>query len=169
MLLVGHSFGSATVLRYVRQSSEQQQSVPYKGFLLADLWPDPLIEQDVTTRLPAPFSALMSEHWVETPAYMKAHQSLIEANPKTFMAAASIRGTSHQWISESQLIGPAWLLRKMGLMGPAPYAQVYRASAQLVDLALQAMLADEEHRRGLHIRWKNVDPSLVRLEWVGTK
>eukprot|EP00405_Crypthecodinium_cohnii_P010889 CAMPEP_0206432732 /NCGR_PEP_ID=MMETSP0324_2-20121206/8129_1 /ASSEMBLY_ACC=CAM_ASM_000836 /TAXON_ID=2866 /ORGANISM="Crypthecodinium cohnii, Strain Seligo" /LENGTH=394 /DNA_ID=CAMNT_0053898895 /DNA_START=47 /DNA_END=1231 /DNA_ORIENTATION=+ len=165
MVLVGHSFGSAGILRYVRRISEQGSKHPYKGIMLMDMWPDPLTDEDLKQDLQAPFSVVMSEHWVEYESYMESHEKLIKSNAKSILLGTSIVGTTHQWISESQLFAPGWLLRKMDLMGSLPWPKVYGATAKLCDLTLQALLKPEEHRQDLRKKVSEIDPDVIKFEF----
>jgi len=139
LLLVGHSFGSSGAFRYLRRLADQGQSCPFRGVLLLDLWTASLSKTEVEMGLQIPCALLLSGHWGTDGSCKVARAS----GPRC-LAIVSYADTFHQWISESHLFAPHWLLRKIGIMGPADYQRAHAATVKGAELALKAFLCQED-------------------------
>jgi dienelactone hydrolase len=137
-LLCGHSFGCSGIVRYLRRLDEQQKSCPFHGTLLLDLWGAPLTEEDKSHCLQTPCAFLLSETFAEGGA--PNAKQIIASSGHRCLGIASIEGTRHQWISESHFMFPKWLLKRIGIMGPADFTKAYMATVKASQLAMEAFL-----------------------------
>jgi len=141
--LIGHSFGATGVVRHLRHLVERSSSGPaglsdYKGVLLMDLWSAPLLEEDLTFPWPSqvPVAFLISEGWHN--AGGTATRRLIQRSGASCLGAAAVRGTYHQWISESHQFAPGWLLKRIHIAGPGDVRRTRATSFRVAQLVLEA-------------------------------
>jgi len=140
MLLVGHSFGSASILRFLQATRDAP--CPYRGAVLADLWPEPLEERELRQGLQVPFALLASEQFARI--HSKSYRALVDASAGKCRAAAVVRGARHQWISESGFFAPTWVLRCLGILGTGDFRHVRAATAHAMQVIVEALLDDKE-------------------------
>eukprot|EP00435_Cladocopium_sp_Y103_P028687 s1951_g7.t1 len=131
MALIGHSLGAAGAWRYLRAVP----SCPFRFVLFMDLWPAVLLEEDFSFSPTVDYAIMLSEEWMKNPRFLRGNGKLA-ANSGKCLATLQSPGTSHQWISETQMIMPFFVLKRMGLMGAGDWYRCYgatvQASAQLV-------------------------------------
>eukprot|EP00434_Breviolum_minutum_P030248 symbB.v1.2.026754.t2/scaffold2681.1/size73127/3 len=128
MALVGHSLGAAGAWRYLRTEGRQ---CPFRFVLLMDLWPAALLEEDFAFTPAVNYAIILSEEWMNSPKFLAGNQKLIALSQNgggKCLAALQSQGTSHQWISETQMILPFWMLRRSGLMGHGDWYRIYAAT-----------------------------------------
>lgn len=159
--LIGHSFGAAAAVRHLRHLVEKPPSGPsglpaYNGLLLMDLWGAPLLEEDLTFPWPSqvPVAFLISEGWYN--AGPKATRRLMQSSGVSCLGAAAVRGTSHQWISESHQFAPGWLLKRIQIAGPGHLRRTRSTSFRAAQHALQAFTDPS--------RAKQFDKTLAELD-----
>lgn len=138
LLLIGHSFGAAGILRYLRRLTDTAAPSDYRGIILLDSWPDPLLEEDLRVGQSLSIALVISEQWARTRRYVQACRKTM-ASCKGCSAAVIVRGAYHQWISESSYFAPAWFLRRIGIMGPGQREHVHRVTIKAVHLMVEAM------------------------------
>lgn len=145
LVLVGHSFGSAALLHCLCQSASRTWGA--LGSILLDLWTIPLSTdtsganlKDFGARLNTPVFLLHSELWERTQKYKLGSRHLACAAAGGCLAAGTVWGASHQWVSDTHLFAPAWILRFMGLMGKGQYRQVHVATMKALREALEVIL-----------------------------
>jgi hypothetical protein len=100
----------------------------------------------------------MSEMWHDTGAAI-AHRLMV-ASRKAYLGGAAIRGTYHQWISESTYFGPSWLLRKIYILGPGNLQKTHEATIAATQLIVGALL-DSTVGPQLQEKLVSVDPESV--------
>jgi len=136
LVLVGHSFGAAGVVRYLRHLRERRQRYPCTGVLLMDAWMQPLVAEDIDYGVQVPFALLQSETW----GVSDGLNTMVRASGPNFLGGWSVVGTLHQWVSESHFFGPRWLLRRNGVMGPGKYARYAHATFNMTILIIRTLL-----------------------------
>lgn len=124
LALIGHSLGAAGAWRYLRMVP----SCPFRFVLLMDLWPAVLLEEDFSFSPTVDYAIVLSEEWMKNPRFLRGNGRLAASGK--CLAALQSPGTSHQWISETQMIMPSFVLRRMGLMGPGDWSRCYSATVQ---------------------------------------
>lgn len=141
---VGHSFGSASVFRYLqglRQLPAENQSISQPlGALLLDLFAESLAEPTASWSVPVPIALVNSEEFATSELEAPLHQKITTENPQNTIAFTYFRGTLHQWVSESHLFLPAWLLQTIGLMGPGNYEETNAATMLAVQETVRTFL-----------------------------
>ncbi|CAJ1450848.1 unnamed protein product [Effrenium voratum] len=130
MILIGHSFGSASAWRFLRTAAQRNEAPGFQSALLMDLWPEVLLEADFEFTPQVPFALTVSGEWVGYPKIMAGNKRA--AAHEKCQGCFHIKGTCHQWISETQMAMPNWLLRRMGAMGPGDWPSAYAATMVVV-------------------------------------
>lgn len=163
LLFVGHSFGAAGMLTYLRDLAEKGLECPYGSALIMDLWTEPLPDAVLSHKPQIPIAHIVStEFWEDKPEIRTGMDKVHEAAAEQCHAAVHITGTLHQWISETQLLMHSFLLRKAGMMGPGGYHACREATMK----AASAMLASFRHpasQAGLRETLANLDPQTCEL------
>jgi hypothetical protein len=136
LLLMGHSFGSCGIARYLRRLSDSQQPCPYTGAVLLDVVGSMCKKQDMAHEFQLPFALVYSEEWER--AGLEAADQM--ASGPLCMGSCVLRGSRHQWISESHFFLPKWLLRKLNIMGSGSFRRVHKATIQAMHHAMDALL-----------------------------
>eukprot|EP00930_Biecheleria_cincta_P041034 TRINITY_DN28109_c0_g2_i1.p1 TRINITY_DN28109_c0_g2~~TRINITY_DN28109_c0_g2_i1.p1 ORF type:complete len:391 (+),score=58.12 TRINITY_DN28109_c0_g2_i1:54-1226(+) len=159
LLLMGHSFGSTGVMRYLRRLRESNRSPRYSGVLLLDLWSGPLPAEDLAV-LQIPFASLSSHSWFSSHG-MERLQQVVAASEDRCLGAFEVRGTAHQWVSESHFFAPLWLLRKIGIAGAAKdCTKTFRATIQWLQIMSEAMLI-RRPRDEVRSSLASIDPEIL--------
>lgn len=149
LVLAGHSFGASALMHSLRRQPEAWGK-SCRGVLLLDAWPGALTS-DVSgaeleafgASLPVPYVTLFSEMWATNKYYGACCRRLALAPSPRCLGGAIVPGTSHLWVSDSQWWAPAWLLRLLGVVGPANRHWAQAATARALQAALRALLAPE--------------------------
>eukprot|EP00931_Biecheleriopsis_adriatica_P123711 TRINITY_DN98776_c0_g1_i1.p1 TRINITY_DN98776_c0_g1~~TRINITY_DN98776_c0_g1_i1.p1 ORF type:complete len:383 (+),score=83.49 TRINITY_DN98776_c0_g1_i1:28-1176(+) len=156
LLLIGHSMGASGAARYLRRVREAGRNSSYTGVFLLDLWGGCLEPEDLSQGFQVPYAMLFSEEWMSYSAAQMARHTA-EASGERCLCAFEAKGTRHQWISESHFFGPAWLLRKIGIAGPADPRSALRSSVLLAQVALDALLQGSP-RAEVEAKMAKIDP-----------
>jgi len=161
MLLIGHSFGSTSCIRYLRRVHSEAQPCPFQGVLLMDLWDEPLAQKDRNHGLQIPCVCMFSQAWFDDAHAISRTFKIMKLADKRWLGAVWVLGTKHQWISETSYFAPHWLLRKFGILGPASFHRAHEATIRTAWLALEAFL-DAKKQSGLQESMLEVDASIIR-------
>jgi len=148
LALIGHSLGAAGAIRYLRTMSEKEELCPFQFVLLMDLWPEPLLEEDLAFTPQVDFAVFLSGEWMENSTFLSGNRQIVANSSNRgarCWAAMQSPGTSHQWISETQMIAPFWVLRRSGLMGSGDWFRCYAATAKASGQILVCALGGKEH------------------------
>jgi len=163
LLLVGHSFGAASALFFMKGLSERGAECPFRSALLMDLWPEPLPLDVTSFTPPVPIGMIVSTEWADKPKFLQRNLDVAKSAGKQCLAALHIRGTLHQWISETQLILPCWVLKKIGMMHPSANGQKpYQVTMQAVQQLLEAFRSPQAQEQ-LTDNLRKLDPEAVEL------
>lgn len=162
MLLVGHSFGASGIVRYLRDLDARGEPSPYQGVLLFDVWIAVLFEEEFNRALQVPFGLLLSDVWAKGLVNARGCSQLVSANGSTCLASGFVRGTNHQWLSESHTFLPSWILQKIGIMGPAVHQAAYENTVRFALPVLESLLRSDNNAQSLADRLSSeVDSQIV--------
>ncbi|CAE8690065.1 unnamed protein product [Polarella glacialis] len=153
MVLAGHSFGATTVVRYIQLYNA---TTTLRGAMLLDLWEEPL---DNVTGMDVPFALLLSEEYA-TGSRVPGLCKLLSVNAGQSIEAVFFNGTAHEWVSESELFAPRFVLESLEVTGSGDYPVYIDATNRVLSLAFQVLL-DPELKESLRERVDAVDPQIV--------
>eukprot|EP00913_Durusdinium_trenchii_P004092 g3791.t1 len=140
LALIGHSLGAAGAIRYLRTMSEKEELCPFQF--------EPLLEEDLAFTPQVDFAVFLSGEWMENSTFLSGNRQIVANSSNRgarCWAAMQSPGTSHQWISETQMIAPFWVLRRSGLMGSGDWFRCYAATAKASGQILVCALGGKEH------------------------
>mmetsp|Transcript_9714 Transcript_9714/g.34495 ORF Transcript_9714/g.34495 Transcript_9714/m.34495 type:complete len:426 (+) Transcript_9714:79-1356(+) len=148
--LVGHSFGACSIVHALNEVPPELAQCC--GAVLLDMWPGPLTTdpsgafcEGLGERFPVPYVSLLSEVWADNEWYGASCRRFSSARSTLCLAAATVPGSAHYWISDISLWAPGWLLRLLGVMGPADACATYASTARAVQLSLLSIFENSSH------------------------
>eukprot|EP00927_Polykrikos_kofoidii_P072114 TRINITY_DN68268_c0_g1_i1.p1 TRINITY_DN68268_c0_g1~~TRINITY_DN68268_c0_g1_i1.p1 ORF type:complete len:395 (-),score=46.41 TRINITY_DN68268_c0_g1_i1:50-1234(-) len=156
VVLVGHSFGSSGALRYFQSLVDQRAPSPYCGAVLLDTWTKALPEQDTSRSPGVRFALLLSEGWGRDGSL-----KLASACGEDALAASVVKGTVHQWVSESGYFMPRWMLRKMKIIGPGEFTRAHQTTMKATWAAIDALCGGVTSPEQVRERFDTIDPEVL--------
>ncbi|KAL1512229.1 hypothetical protein AB1Y20_005491 [Prymnesium parvum] len=116
--LIGHSFGSATILQFLRPTgAPPAQSTPrVRDVVLLDPWLVPVSDAVLAQGISQPTLCILSEQWRNDEEQMLHVRPMLQ-RCSVLHAAMWATGTVHQSISDSSTWAPAFVSKAMRALG----------------------------------------------------
>jgi len=151
MLLIGHSFGGSSMVRYARRVKNN----PFRAFLFLDMWTEPLQEEDLACGIPVPFVMLLSGSWKREGA------KRVMGSSAHSWGACQFPGTVHQWIAEVVYFLPHWVLRKFNMIGEMDQTAAFDLTVRVVSSVLKAFQSGS--KESMLSEWSALEPKVLQI------
>jgi len=138
IILMGHSLGAAGAVLAMQNLSCSE----LRGAVLYDPWLTPVSDEALSEGVRFPYTTFLSGEWEGYDNELQHIERLRAGCPEMAVAAAVVRGSKHQWISDAHLWLPRWLLRRLGLLGLGDYHKVRAATVKSTSIAIKETLRE---------------------------
>ncbi|CAE6919411.1 paf-2 [Symbiodinium natans] len=161
LTLMGHSFGASAGLNYFKTLSDKGLPCPFRCAVLLDFWQEPLPASVLDFSVQVDVGLVVSGVWVKNPIWISGCEKVADNALQHCVAMVHVRGTSHEWVTETQLLLPCWVMRRTGLMGKGHHYRCAESTIRAVEYILEAS-RDSASRRVLTENLGRMDQKIVQ-------